>query len=313
MRVLIKVGFLVFIAAGAILACKGESSGKSVAAKETLLAGNITIYVDNTVQPIVEDVLAVFHSVYDRAGIKQANRTEKEIIQLLLNDSATVAVLPRKLSAEEEAYFIDKKIKPRIEEFATDAIALIVNERSKDSVINLEEILKVLRGQPSGKVQKLVFDNAGSSTVQYLMKMAGVNNVAAGKIYSLNSNEEVIKYIHDNDGAIGVIGLNWLLQPPGSLTNYVKNIKVLGVDNVNVDKTEKKYYKPSQEHLATGFYPLTRKLYVLNYQGRQGLGMGFATYTGGIEGQRIILKSGLLPVRIPTREIAVRNELETTK
>jgi phosphate transport system substrate-binding protein len=48
-----------------------------------------------------------------------------------------------------------------------------------------------------------------------------------------------------------------------------------------------------------------RKLYVLNYSNKNGLGMGFATYIGAFEGQRIILKSGLLPVEIPSREINV--------
>ena len=84
---------------------------------------------------------------------------------------------------------------------------------------------------------------------------------------------------------------------------------MLGVDNVKIDKKVKKYYKPSQSDIATGSYPLTRKLYVLNYQGRPGLGMGFANYISAPEGQRIILKSGLLPVEIPPREIEVRKDL----
>jgi phosphate transport system substrate-binding protein len=37
--------------------------------------------------------------------------------------------------------------------------------------------------------------------------------------------------------------------------------------------------------------------------------MGFANYISAPDGQRIVLKSGLLPETIPTREIEVRNEL----
>jgi phosphate transport system substrate-binding protein len=128
-------------------------------------------------------------------------------------------------------------------------------------------------------------------------------------VYSLKTNEEVIKYVHDTPGAVGIVGVNWLSQPTPSLAGIVSDITVLAVDNVKTDKGEKKYYKPSQSNIATGSYPLIRKLYVLNYSGKDGLGMGFATYIGAFEGQRIILKSGLLPVEIPTREIEVRNEL----
>jgi phosphate transport system substrate-binding protein len=49
---------------------------------------------------------------------------------------------------------------------------------------------------------------------------------------------------------------------------------------------------------------------MLNYQGKEGLGMGFASYIAGEIGQRIILKSGLLPVRIPSRIIQLRKEIE---
>lgn len=292
-----------------MLSCKDNNSQKKGAVKETLTSGSITLLTDNTVQPIIEDVLAVFYSVYPRATIKQENKTEQEIIQALLKDSSVVAVLPRKLTKEEEAHFANRKVKPRITEFGVDAIALITNEKATDTVVHLEEVLKVLRGQASDKVKTLVFDNAGSSTVQYLLQLAGVKNVPSKGVYALKTNEEVIKYVHDNNGAIGIVGVNWLVQPPSALTQYVDKITVLGVDNVKIDKGRKVYYKPNQSNIATGSYPLTRKLYVLNYQGKQGLGMGFATYISAREGQRIILKSGLLPVNIPEREIAVRNEL----
>ena len=289
-----------------VLACNKNQDTKPADIEETLTSGELTVLVDNTAQPIVEDVLAVFHSVYNRANIIQVNKTENEIVRALIQDSATVAVLPRQLTPQEEEHFKRMKVTPRITHFATDAIALISNRKAADTIIELEEVLKVLRGESSARIKSLVFDNPNSSTVQYLLKLADVKAVPAKNVYSLKSNEEVIKYVHDNAGAIGIVGVNWLLQPPQSLTKYVENITVLAVDNVKVKTSAKKFYKPSQSNIAAGLYPLTRKLYLLNYQGRQGLGMGFATYLNAREGQRIILKSGLLPTDIPTREVDVQ-------
>ena len=71
------------------------------------------------------------------------------------------------------------------------------------------------------------------------------------------------------------------------------------------------YYKPSQTNLAEGFYPLIRKIYMLNYEGGRGLGTGFATFVAGDVGQKIVLKSGLAPVRLELREVKVRKEINT--
>lgn len=301
---------LLAIVFGAFYSCtkKATAEGKEVA-EENLIIGSNTIWVDNTIQPIIEDELAVFHSIYDRAHITQVNKTENELLNAFAKDSAKILVMARKLTAAEEASITKAGLVAQVTPFATDAIALITNKKAADTVMNLEEVFNVLQGKESAKIKSIVFDNANSSTIQYLLKQAGVKNLPSANVYSLKTNEEVIKYVNNNAGSIGIVGVNWLLQPPLELTQIVENIQVLAVDNVKIDKRVKKYYSPSQSNIATGSYPLTRKLYVLNYQGKQGLGMGFANYISAPDGQRIVLKSGLLPETIPTREIEVRNEL----
>ena len=49
---------------------------------------------------------------------------------------------------------------------------------------------------------------------------------------------------------------------------------------------------------------------MLNYQGYSGLGMGFASFVAGETGQRIVLKAGLVPVRMPGRNLVIRKEIE---
>lgn len=299
-KILIALGIAGFLT----FSCKKDKAADEHI-EETFTAGRTTIMVDNTIQPVVEDVLAVFHSVYDRAHITQVNATEAEVVNALLKDSVSVVVLPRLLTEGESVHFKQKNITPHITAFASDAIAFITNNKAKDTIINLEEILKVIKGESSDKVQKLIFDNPNSSTIQSLLKIAGVKQVPSKNVYSLKTNDEVIRYVHDNPGSIGVVGVNWLSQPTPNMAKYVSDVTVLAVDNVKIDKGEKKYYRPTQSNIAKGFYPLTRKLYVLNYSNCDGLGMGFATYIGAFEGQRIILKSGLLPVELPSREVNV--------
>ncbi|MHA3788256.1 PstS family phosphate ABC transporter substrate-binding protein [Flavobacterium hauense] len=307
MKHTLKIFFVSVLTAAAVISCKTDKNGQEEIA-ETLTAGRTTIMVDNTIQPAVEDVLDVFHSVYDRAHVTQVNATETDLVNALLSDSVSVVVMPRLLTEKESTYFKQRSIEPHITPFATDAIAFITNKTSKDTVVDLAEVLKVLKGQSSDRVKKLIFDNPNSSTVQQLLKLAGVKQVPSQNVYSLKTNDEVIRYVHDTPGTIGIVGVNWLSEPTQKMAKFVSGVTVLAVDNVKIDKGVKKYYKPTQSNLATGSYPLTRKLYVLNYSNRDGLGMGFATYIGAFEGQRIILKSGLLPVELPSREVNVASE-----
>ena len=307
MKYVYLVLLTVVLSSGLFIACNSKT--KESAPEETMTAGTVTFYTDKTIQPIVEDVVAVFSSVYPKAHITQVNQNEIDIINAITRDEAKVVVLTRPLTSKEEAHFVKLGITARPTHFATDALAFITNKQSADTVVNLEDVYKVLRGKESGTVKKLVFDNPGSSTVKLLMQQSGSTQIPAKNVYSLKNTEDVIKYVHDNPGSIGVVGVNWLVQPPVDLVKYLEGVRVLGVDNVKIDKGVKKYYKPSQSNIATGSYPLTRKLYVLNYQGKDGLGMGFANYLSAQDGQRIILKSGLLPAEIPPREIEVRNEL----
>jgi len=41
--------------------------------------------------------------------------------------------------------------------------------------------------------------------------------------------------------------------------------------------------------------------------------MGFASFVAGEQGQRVVLKSGLLPFRTPSRKIKVRKEIYNDK
>ena len=124
-------------------------------------------------------------------------------------------------------------------------------------------------------------------------------------MYYFKQNEEVIKYVSENEGVIGVVGLNWLYRPTPKIEKYLKNITVLNVKGLG----KADYFAPSQNNIAEGTYPLARDLFIINCQGSSGLGMGFASFVAGEIGQRIILKSGLLPIRIPGRKILIKNKI----
>lgn len=291
------------------MACKDESKGKN--GKQTIIEGNAAVFVDETVFSIMEDEVLVFENQY-RAKINLVSQPESQVINSLLTGKANIVVLSRTLSTQEAKVFENKKITPRITKFAKDAIAFIANKAGNDTLIDLQEVINVMQGKPS-KIKALVFENPNSSTLRYMNELAGLKNGTKKNVYALQSHEEVLKYVSENKGAIGVVGLNLVVQPYPEWQKYTDNIEVMAVRNVKNKPNSNLYYKPNQSNIGAGLYPLTRDLYMLNYQGAPGLGMGFASFVAGEIGQRIILKSGLLPERIPTRTITVRKEILNTK
>lgn len=269
--------------------------------KETIIKGKASLFVDESIFPIVEDQQAVFETEYD-AKLKLITKSENEIINSLMNDTVKIAVLPRKLSNDELKAFVAKKINPKMTHFATDAVVFIRNKKSNDTLIALDDVINFMKGNSVNGIKGLVFDNPNSSSVRLISELSGIKVTPQKNIYSFNTNSEVIKYVAENDGMIGVVGVNWLTQPPLDMQNNVDAVTVLSVKDIN----KQDYIYPSQDNLAQGKYPLARDLYIINCQGYSGLGMGFASFLGGERGQRIVLKSGLLPVRMPSRKIVIR-------
>jgi len=297
--------FLTVIVSSLIISCNSAPPTKEA---HTIVTGIVSIVVDETFQPIVEDQLTVFENTYLEADITLVNRPEKLAVNYLMNDSAKIAILSRTLTKEEMQFFQSKKIVPKITHFATDGIALITSRDNLDSVVTVDDIIDVLHGRPSA-IGTLVFDNPNSSTVRFLKELAAITDFPKERVYALSSNADIIKYVYNNPHAVGVVGINWMAQPDRDLLEYTKGLKVLGVKNQHGKDGDDAYYKPSQNNLALGKYALARDLYVINCQGVMGLGVGFSAFLAGERGQRIILKSGLLPDSIPPREINIRNQI----
>lgn len=270
---------------------------------DTFITGKAQFVADESFSPVLDQELYIFKATNKEAQPQMIYKTENEALKLFLNDSIRVAILARNLKPDELALLRKRTLPPEINCFAIDAVALIVNKSSADTLTSVAEIKKMLRGE--AKTDKnIVFDNPNSSITRYLKDLSGVDQFNQKNIYALKSNVDVIKYVSTHPQAIGFISYTWLLEPDKYYASYVNNIKMVGVKNESNKDDPKGYYTPSQNSLAMRQYPLQRSLYIINSTGRRGLATGFATFLESERGQRLILRSGLLPDSIPTREIS---------
>lgn len=282
---------------------------------DTFTTGVIQVAVDESFQPIVAEEIRVFENKYPLAGVEALNVSETDAFNLFLKDCVRVAIVTRPLSTEEIASFQSRKLYPKDMKIATDGIALIVNKMNPDTLITVEQIKSVL----SGKIQtwqelegeigssvrdtiKVVFDNSNSSTVRFMQdSVCGGNRLLAVNLFAQKNNPEVIDFVARTPNALGIIGVSWIGEKSDStLISFIHNIRVMSVSNAQVATSENSY-KPYQAYVALGKYPLRRSIYALLNDPRGALSSGFYTFLSSDQGQRILLKSGIVPATQPVR------------
>ncbi len=306
-----------FIIASSVLffaACENKTkNGKPL---DTATSGEINICVDESFKPIVETQIATFESLYPKTKINATYIPETDAFKQLLLDSARIIFATRDLNTEEKAYFKKITITPTLIKIAVDAVALIVNPERNDSTLKYEQVLDILSGKitnwnqlnSKNKDEKInvVFDNKNSSTARFLKEDINKGKDFPANCFASNSNPEVIDYISKNVNAIGVIGLSWISDGDDPVSaDLKKKIKVFGISSKTGGDGE--FYEPYQAYISLGQYPLCRELYIVSREARVGLGTGFASFVAGDKGQRIILKSGLLPATMPVRIVGFKN------
>ncbi|MEI7501960.1 MAG: substrate-binding domain-containing protein [Paludibacter sp.] len=306
---------LYFILALSLYSCETKSKdGKT----DTYTSGVIKIAVDESFEPIIQEELDVFEAQFPKAGIVPIYTNEVEAINSLLKDSVRLSIVTRALSANEINYMKEMKFSPRSYKLATDAIALIINNQNPDSLITVDQIRRILTGEvktwkeiyPTSKLGKLqvVFDNPNSSTLRYALDSICNGKPLSKELNAQKTNLDVISFVSQTPNSIGIIGVNWLGNRKDTTNLTFKNeVRVMSVSN-ELLATSENSYKPYQAYLFYGYYPLTRSVYIILNDPRGALPSGLTSFLTSDRGQRIILKSGLVPATQPIRIVNIKNE-----
>jgi phosphate transport system substrate-binding protein len=285
----------------------------------TPTTGRIKVCIDETFRPIAEAELQVFHTLYRYTEITPFYLPESKAFDELIKDSVNLIIASRPLTSEEKNLFDQKKLFPRELKIAIDAIALIINPMNEDTLMSMNDFKKILTGNitqwnqvsPQSNLGEIniIFDNEKSSTVRYMVDSVLQGVALAKNLYALDLNTEVVNYVSQHKEALGLIGVSWISDRDDSLQlSFLNKIKVMALSKENVATVENSY-QPYQAYIYNQSYVLTRSIFVINTEPRNGLATGFMSFISGDKGQRIILKAGILPENAPVRLVKVRNEL----
>ena len=302
--------------------------------------GSGTIFCDDGFKNILDEEIDVFEFSYPGSSIIPFYVSEQEAIDTLLSDGSDAIIVTRELTKDQREYMKTKFKKiVRTHCIAVDAVALIANKDNNVTTLSMQEIGDILNGKITKWSQlagndtatiKLVFDNAGSSTVSYMREKflpEGRKMSDNPNAYAQKNNASVFDIVKKDRDALGIISLSW----PGDdlsaarkvpvdkryedyknendtvATNLTTEVSIIKVSNPTQDNDFNPVaYKPYQVYINSGEYPLFRKVYMITTAPKSSVVNSFYMFVTGFAGQKIISKTGILPYHMNARVVELK-------
>lgn len=282
---------------------------------ETPTRGDIKISVDESFKSILETEIFTFTHLYTNAKIKAEYKPEYDVISDFMNDSVKVIVTSKKLTDHQIQTLRDTLVVARTTTYAYDALALITNKQNQDTLLNYNTIQDIFLGKvkkwkdidPLSKLGdiRVIFDNNKSGNIRYFKEQFDITESLPENFFAVNNNPEVIDFVSRNPDALGIISVNWISDEDDSTSMSYKNkINIVAVSQKYFN--DGTYYRPAQGSIYDRSYPFVREVYLISRETFRGLGSGFINWACAEQGQRIVLKSGLVPATMPIRLVQMK-------
>jgi phosphate transport system substrate-binding protein len=294
------------------------SCGDQKKLSDTPTSGRITVVADENYKPLLDSEVMVFENYYPEAKINIVYKPAAEVVKAMAVDSVRMIITASPVDTSYfQAFYKQKEYWPKNSFIAKDAVAIIANNSRKGLRVTTEELTNICagtitdfsqlkQGGGSGKIT-LVFDNAASSTVEYIQDSLLRGKALTNQAFAQTTNKEVLAYVQNTKNALGVIGVNWISDNQDE-ENLAFSKTIFPVE-IRDHVTSQYYYPPHPGYIASHLYPLRRLMRATLKENGAGLGRGFLNFMTGDVGQRIVLKSGLVPANVVTRVVQTRPEL----
>ena len=305
---LIVFSIVSMLSLGMLSSCKEKKKDPN-ARTDTYATGNNTFGADESFAPIIDEERYVFQSIYPNAHVTPKYMSESEGMNLLLDDKLLLMITARDFKKSERENLKKRDRLPISIFMGYDGLALIANKNNNDSCLSVNTVKKILTGEytqwsqinPASKSRGeiiVAFDNKTSSTVHYVEdSILGGKPITSPNVFATKKTADVVSYVEQTPGAIGIIGSNWL-NDKRDTTNLTWNkaIRVLRIAKHD-PATWKNSYKPYQGYIYNDKYPFIRRIWALlnDERGRYGLPYGFTQFIISSKGKMILFKPGLHP------------------
>jgi phosphate transport system substrate-binding protein len=255
----------------------------------TFAGSSIVIKGSTTVLPIAQGTLEAFMKKHPEVQISLSGGGSGEGIKALIDKTTDIATSSREIKKEEIELAKTKNVNPVANVVANDAIVPVVNPKNKVKNLSIDQLSQIYQGkitnwkEVGGEDLKIVVISRDSSSGtfeswdHFVMKKAKV----APQAQMLASNGAIVTAVAKNRYAIGYLGIGYVN----------KSLKALQVNGVTAS-------------IATALskeYPFSRELYMYTDGDVKGDVAKYIAFVKSVEGQKIIVKEGFVPLVISTK------------
>jgi len=266
-------------------------------ALESTSEGTISISVEESFKPFIDQELKVFASSFPKAKIKVQYKSEIECFKDFAQDSTRMIFVTRGLDKREQAHYKNQLgFAPTFGVLAYNAIAVVVHQKAKDSIFTLQDLHDRLIGK---NTQQVVMDGNHLTGIVRFLKDSLVKEDKLGKnVMAANGSKEVMEYLKNNPNAIGFVGMNWIGDhyDPSQASNR-RQLKMAKVE-CTLCAEKGLFASPSQATISLGQYSLSLPIYYILKENAPGLGSGLLNFMSLERGQLIFRRAFLVPAKM---------------
>lgn len=295
--------------------------------KSVTTTGELTIVVDENVEPLMKAEIAEFERLNPEAKVKIKVAPTKVAKADLINGETKFIVVTRNFDDEEKAVLEKNKTEVKEYPIAVDGIGFIVNPKNPVKKVTSNDLKNIFTGkftkwteikseqdksqdEEAGKFFKgsidkikLFIQRKNSSTYDYVLDSILKKTEYSNTAVVCSTSAQVLYNVRNIENAIGIINMNWLTT--GNADTIDSTVKTLKVSRIGDNGRQYDFAEFHQGLIYNASYPYRRTIYVFSTEQDMKLSSGFITFLLHNEGQKVVLKNSLVPVSQPVRTIQI--------
>ena len=278
----------------------------------TLTKGTLIVDCDEALFPVINALAAEFKIQYPEAQVSVRSVEAREATANFVNDSVRVIVCARPLNTEERNALTAAKTWFEEYHVAQSAVAVIAHKENPVKELRVGQAESLFTAQATswpgwraGGTVDLVVGGINSSTNEVFKRMILKGESFAMSATPTPSSSDLIEHVRTTRNALGIVGIGWL-------KGIGQDVSVLGLSRPGVaaDSTQSvgRAYTPAQGYVYKGYYPVSSPVYIYTREIDRNISLGFISFATSVEGQKVFLDNGLVPVTMPVRLIQLTSE-----
>ena len=276
----------------AILMLAGCQENKTQ--EQTTTSGKFRIVADETIRGPLEAGLEVFLIRYSDISAETSFHNEADAVAQFLAGEADLLWIGRKLDPAEIEQITAQQTPYQPYLVASDAICMLCGPANEISCYSQNGRLGFTGSTPP----ILIVPDNPSGISKFLKDSVRWSNDSMPDTYAAEGIDSALLTQQKYSQSICMMGQT-------DASEAIKSDTTLRILPIICDDTA---CHPVQEDLSSKKYPLSRDIWLISREKGLGPAGGFVSFMTGETGQRILLKEGLLPVYLPSREVIVNQD-----